>query len=132
MGQRAGYVLDVAKKLVGGEAVRADHREVRQPTLTDDVAHAIALMIDNNVNGVFHAAGATATTKYEWACMIATLLSRSVEGISVDMESQPGPARPVRSWLKTTKLSAAFPGFRATGLIQMNIRDVCPFGLKST
>lgn len=92
--------------VLGGEPRELDNVTVRRPTLTDDVAVAVAALLEVGFSGTIHVSAGEATTRYEWARAVARLLGRDAGHL------RPGPTgvgsvarRPVDSHLSTRRLA---------------------------
>jgi dTDP-4-dehydrorhamnose reductase len=96
---------DVIRSLRAGKEVPADDGEIRQPTLTTDVAQALHALIQRNATGVFHVAAQQGITKYDWANEIAAQADLDPTLIRPTEPSGDG-TRPERSWLLDRRLRA--------------------------
>ena len=76
------------------------------PTLVDDLAKSLIKIIDQNVYGLFHAAGPTCLNRYDFALLLAKhskLNSNLIKPISGNEKKQIAP-RPISTCLDSSKL----------------------------
>jgi len=93
----------VVRSLRAGEEVLADAVEIRQPTLTIDVAEVLYKLVKTRIRGIVHVAPQQGITKYEWAIYIA---ERAALDPSLIRQTRPKQdiRRPLRSWLLDRRL----------------------------
>lgn len=87
---------EVIKALKAGSKLILDNGRLKYPTLTDDVADGLELIVKNKLNGIFHLAGSEAVTRYEWALKIARVfnLDGSLLTADADKDKNVLPQRP--------------------------------------
>lgn len=105
-GLPGGWPLEVASALKSGRTVRANARDIRQPTLIDDVAGAVRAILEQRMCGILHVAGSTPLTRVEWARVVASLMDVRDARIEGEEGSSDGIARPHRAWLLCTRADA--------------------------
>jgi dTDP-4-dehydrorhamnose reductase len=64
-----------------GETSRQDHRIIRCPTYTGDVARVIRFLFTADFEGTLHAPAEETATRYEWALAFAAILGRDASHI---------------------------------------------------
>ena len=113
MGARVNFVTWLRKTLLAGREVNIVTDQTNAPTLMDSAVSMLLALVEQNVQGVFHTAGAEWLSRYDFARRIAERfeldpsLIRPV--LSADLR-QPA-LRPVHSGLRVTKV-AQLPGVR--------------------
>jgi dTDP-4-dehydrorhamnose reductase len=99
------------EEVAHGRPIRIIQDQLASPTLAEDLAGALVALVGQEAGGVFHAAGATATNRYDFT-------SRLVKGVGLDpslvqpvrtSDLNQKARRPLNSSLSSDKL------FRATG-----------------
>lgn len=98
----AMYVLD---KLAKGESVRAVKDQFSSPTLADNLAEAILKLVEYRGNGLFHTAGRSCLSRYDFALEIAKAFgypTNQVQPVSSSEFKQVAP-RPKNSCLSSDK-----------------------------
>ncbi len=84
-----------------------DDVHVRYPTWIEDVAQAIAFLIDIQAEGIFHCSGPTPGTQYAAAQEVAAVIGEDAGHLTPSTESVPRKAkRPRNSQLATDKIRA--------------------------
>ena len=76
------------------------------PTLVDDIAKILIKIIDENIYGLFHAAGPTCLNRYDFALLLAKyskLNSQLIKPVTKNEKKQLAP-RPTSTCLDSTKL----------------------------
>lgn len=118
----------LVEEVAAGRPVRIVEDQVASPTLASDLAGAILALVAADAHGVFHAAGATAVTRYEFSRQL-------VRGLSIDTDRvipvatatlQQKAVRPMNSSLASDRL-AAVTGYRTLDLDAAIARFVADF-----
>jgi len=104
--RKTTWAAKTVRALRAGERLGADDTEVRQPSLTADIAGAMARLLADGARGVVHVAAAETTTKHRWARQIAEALGADPALVEPAPPPAPVPARPVRPTLRTDRLAA--------------------------
>jgi dTDP-4-dehydrorhamnose reductase len=65
------FTAKVRNSLSRGESITVSPRIIKYPVLIDDVARFISTLIDLDCCGIYHIAGPTAVSRYEWAHLVA-------------------------------------------------------------
>jgi dTDP-4-dehydrorhamnose reductase len=94
----------VVETLRRGEYLTADDSELRQPTLTDDVATITRELVAAGAQGLVHIAAQHGETRYSWARRIAGAVGLPPELVSRADKKRGGAMRPTRSWLLVKRL----------------------------
>jgi dTDP-4-dehydrorhamnose reductase len=89
----ATVVSQVTAKLRRNESIALDGRRLKYPTLTDDVARALAAIIARRGAGVFHIAGPEPVSRYEWGRAIARCFGLDERLVERDDSSERGSAQ---------------------------------------
>ena len=108
-GKPLNFAAWLVDQLVGQRATRIVTDQIASPTLADDLAGAILALIDAKASGVFHTAGATSLSRYEFAVRLGHRLgldTRLVTPITTADLQQVAP-RPLNSSLRSTRLRSA-------------------------
>jgi dTDP-4-dehydrorhamnose reductase len=66
-------------QMVSKRELKVADDQISSPTLADDLAGAILSIVKTNSGGIFHAAGATSLSRYEFAVRVATKLGHDPE-----------------------------------------------------
>ena len=77
---------------------------IRYPTLTNDVAKAIKLLIEKGSSGTFHISAEEPYTKYSMAKLIVPFIDFDINNIFPDTTLNTGTKRPLNSHLNNTKI----------------------------
>jgi dTDP-4-dehydrorhamnose reductase len=80
--------------------------QYNSPTLVDDLSQAIVKILENDLFGLFHAAGPTCINRYDFALMLAkefNLDSNLVTPVTSSQKKQNAP-RPISTCLNSSKL----------------------------
>lgn len=104
--RKTTWAAKTVRALRAGEGLAADDTEVRQPSLTDDIADVTARLLADGVRGIVHVAAPETTTKYRWSRQLADALGADPALVEPAPPPAPVPARPVRPTLRTDRLSA--------------------------
>ena len=117
--ESSGFISKTVAKIQDPTPSSLDDAGIRFPTWTDDVAEAVAHLLNIEGSGIFHYSSLEGGTKYGWALELADLSGLSMEHIFPDRESS--PTRAVRP--KNTQL--AIEKIKRTGLNRFTpFRDV--------
>jgi dTDP-4-dehydrorhamnose reductase len=76
------------------------------PTLVDDIAKTLIKIIDENIHGLFHAAGSTCLNRYDFALLLAKyskLNPELIKPVTKNDKKQLAP-RPISTCLDSSKL----------------------------
>ncbi|MHB8378791.1 MAG: dTDP-4-dehydrorhamnose reductase [Acidimicrobiales bacterium] len=120
MGVRGKNVVHViAERAVSGSTVRFVDDQMGTVTSASDLARALASLVRERPGGVWHVANTGATTWYDVAQHVGTLLGRGGDFVTPittsDLSPAPRATRPARSDLDTGKFAtrfAALPAWR--------------------
>lgn len=107
---------DVARFFLGafqrGEEIIAIEDQKITPTIVDDIANALSVLIDGKPNGIYHVTASTWTTPFEFALMIGKAFgfdTNSVKKISMEEYNRGKLAKLLKnSWLDTSKFEKEF------------------------
>lgn len=106
-GKGVNFGTWLARELSHGRAVRIIRDQIASPTLADDLAGAIVGLVDRDADGVFHASGSTAISRYDFSCRLARRLGLDETLITpvstADLHQL--ARRPPNSSLDSTKLA---------------------------
>lgn len=108
---RANFVLWLIGKLRAGERVRVVDDQIGSPTLADNLAEMVLALGLGRARGIYHTAGATVMSRYEFARLAATtfeLDATLIDPIPTASLGQPAP-RPLRAGLKLDRFRHTFP-----------------------
>jgi dTDP-4-dehydrorhamnose reductase len=100
---KATFPEQVLRNLRTGKEVPADEVEIRQPTLTVDVAEILHQLAEQHVTGIVHVAAQQGITKYQWAVGIAEEVGLDPSLIRPTRPSA-NSNRPARSFLLDRRL----------------------------
>ena len=70
--KKLDFVHKIVDRLKNGQSVRAPRDQIFVPTLVDDVARAIDVLVGRSASGVYHVVGSQALSPYDAARRIAT------------------------------------------------------------
>lgn len=102
---QSGYVGQLVETVRRRDPVDVDHILVRVPTWIDDVADALAFLLEQGTTGVVHVSGPAAATRYESALEVAALLELPHDHLRpTQVAIARRAARPPNSRLSTDKL----------------------------
>lgn len=104
--RKTTWAAQTVRALRAGERLAADDTEVRQPSLTDDIAEALVRLLADGARGVVHVAAPETTTKHRWSRQIAAALGADPGLVELAPPPAPVPARPVRPTLRVERLGA--------------------------
>lgn len=102
------FVATMRRLMLAGEQLRVVDDQIGCPTFTPYVARAIADLVEQDLDGVFHYQNRDAISWHGFACEIARCLRVSQEVRPVSTEAYPLPApRPAYSVLDVSKFEEA-------------------------
>ncbi len=105
---RADFVHKIINRLRGNQQLHAPTDQLFIPTFIDDIAHALAVLVDNNAFGLYHVVGSQALSPYDGARKIAALFGLD-EGLilptTFESYFQGRAPRPKRAVLKHDKIT---------------------------
>jgi dTDP-4-dehydrorhamnose reductase len=100
----ASWVID---ELTAGRSLSIVNDQIASPTLSEDLARAILVLLERKESGVFHAAGSTPLSRFEFTLRLAQRLGlddSKVHPIGTPELHQAAP-RPANSSLDSSKLA---------------------------
>ena len=101
----SGFVLKTLAQIQDSAPSSLDHAGIRFPTWTDDVARAVAHLLEIEGRGVYHYSSLEGGTKYEWALKLANISGLSMEHITPNREGSAARAvRPGNTQLAVEKI----------------------------
>jgi dTDP-4-dehydrorhamnose reductase len=109
-GIRENFVTWLVRKLTAGEPVSIVTDQYGHPTLADDLAQAVLLLVERGASGLYHAAGSEWLQRFDFAVKAAGVFGLDASLISPVTSGafrQPAP-RPLRSGLDSGKLKTEF------------------------
>ncbi len=97
------WILDYLKD---GKQVDPFSDQINTPTLVDDLIKVILKIMDNNISGLYHAAGKTCLNRYEFAILLAKKFSYNLTLIHpvTKIEKKQDAPRPISTCLDSSKL----------------------------
>jgi len=122
----SGFIFKTLAQIQDPTPSSLDHAGIRFPTWTNDVAEAVAHLLNIGGTGMYHYSSLEGGTKYEWAQELANLAGVSMEHITPNREGSATRAvRPGNTQLAVEKI-------RHTGLSRFTpfreaARSVAPF-----
>jgi len=96
----------IIKSLSNKNSVDPHVDQYNTPTLVDDLAKSIILIIEKNISGLFHSTGKTCVNRYELACVIADIFGfdkKLIKAVTSNEKKQNAP-RPKKTCLDSSKL----------------------------
>ena len=103
--ESSGFFFKILAQIQDPTPSSLDHAGIRFPTWTDDVARAVAHILEIEGKGVYHYSSLEGGTKYEWALELAGLAGVSMEHITPDREGAASrAARPGNTQLAVDKI----------------------------
>lgn len=126
---RSGWITQLHGQLQNPAPQEADSSALRFPTWIEDVAEAVAFLLDRRATGVFHVSSALPLTRYDSLRTVARIAGLSPDHIlPQSVPVRPRARRPRDSRLDTTALRAL--GFREPASFECVARSVLSrFGL---
>jgi len=91
--EESGFISRILGALEAGDEIELEDRTVRFPTWNEDVADAVAFLIDREVTGPMHYSGERGETVYQWVRSIGEILGRDVAHLA---PADGDPARKAR------------------------------------
>lgn len=112
-GAKKSFTDFVRESLAAGKPVRIVSDQVGNPTLAEDLALAIWVLVGSGCSGVYHASGSDRVSRLDWARAVARFYGLEASGIEAvtTTELKLPAARPLQSGLRGDKLA------RDTGLV---------------
>jgi dTDP-4-dehydrorhamnose reductase len=111
---KPNFVLWLLSRLAAGERVRIVADQVGSPTLADNLAEMIAALALSRAPGIFHTAGRSRLSRFDFARLAAEVFGLDaslIEPVSTATLKQPAP-RPLRAGLLTDRFESTFPAVR--------------------
>ncbi len=103
--ETSGFIFKTLAQIKDPGPSRMDHAGIRFPTWTNDVAEAVAHLLDIEGRGIYHYSSLEGGTKYEWALELADLAGLSMEHITPNHEGSATRAvRPRNTQLAVEKI----------------------------
>lgn len=112
------FVMQLLDNDRHGRAMRVPNDQVGNVTYAPNLAEALVELVESGSVGLYHLAGTTRCSKYEWALRVADFfgLNRAlIQGVSTDELGQVGP-RPLQSGFRLEKAQAALRHTRLLSL----------------
>ena len=75
-GRKVNFGMFVARELTAGRVVKAFVDLYSTPTLADNLAEAVAEVVEREITGLFHFSGTARASRYQWALEVARRLGR--------------------------------------------------------
>ena len=103
--EESGFIFKTLAQIQDPAPSMLDHVGIRYPTWTEDVAEAVAHILEIGEGGIHHYSSLAGGTKYEWAMELAEMAAMPMEHITPDREgSGSGAARPGNTHLAVEKI----------------------------
>lgn len=112
------FVMQLLDSDQRGIVMRVPHDQVGNVTYAPNLAEALVELVELGGRGVFHVAGTTRCSKYEWAVRVVErfgLNGALIQGVSTAELGQAGP-RPLQSGFRLDKAQAALKRTRLMSL----------------
>jgi dTDP-4-dehydrorhamnose reductase len=103
-GNPEGFIAKTLEQVRDRSPVQLDDQAIRFPTWTNDVAAALAFLLEKDARGCFHYSAERGGTKRGFALEIASLLNLPADHITVPREPAWGAPRPFNSALSTDNI----------------------------
>jgi len=104
----SGFIFKTLEQIRDPTPSSLDHTGIRFPTWTEDVAEAVAHLLEIDATGVFHCSSLNGGTKYEWALELADLTGTTTDHLTPDVEGSASTApRPGNTQLGVDKIRSA-------------------------
>ena len=101
----SGFIFKTLAQIHDPTPSSLDHAGIRFPTWTNDVAEAVAHLLEIEGSGIYHFSSLAGGTKYEWAQELADLTGLSMEHITPNRDgSLSAAARPGNTQLAVEKI----------------------------
>ena len=107
---RENFVTWLVRKLRNREAVSVVTDQYGNPTLADDLARALLLLVERGAKGLYHVAGGEWMNRFDFAVRVAEIfhLDRALIAPTTSGMFQQKAPRPMRSGLKTNKIKREY------------------------
>jgi dTDP-4-dehydrorhamnose reductase len=103
--ESSGFIFKTLAQIQDPTPSTLDHAGIRFPTWTNDVAEAVAHLLEIEGGGILHYSSLKGGTKYEWALELADLAGLSMEHITPNREGSATRAvRPRNTQLAVEKI----------------------------
>jgi dTDP-4-dehydrorhamnose reductase len=103
--EESGFIFKTLTQIQDQTPSSLDHAGIRFPTWTNDVAQAVAHLLEIEERGIFHYSSLKGGTKYEWALELADLAGLSMEHITPNRRGSASRAvRPRNTQLAVEKI----------------------------
>ena len=104
--QNKNFVVRLIRSLTQGERVSVPIDQISTPTLVTDLVTITKMLLDKNINGVFHVVGKTYLSRYEFALQVANVFNLNQHLIKPMLTSDLGQSapRPLQGGLYSIKL----------------------------
>ncbi len=103
----ANFISKIQERARSSSALKVVADQIGAPTWTADMARAIAILIRDRREGLYHFANAGYASRFEVARLIAAKLGLPVKIMPCASEEFPAPAlRPKNSWFDTAKIQS--------------------------
>ena len=114
---KKNFLLWLLQKFSAGEKIKIVTDQFNNPTLADNLSACLLEMVERNLSGVFHVAGAEYLSRYDFALKVAEEFGfKEAEIAPIKTESLKQKAiRPTRGGLKTQK---------AQGIVETELLNV--------
>ncbi|RLE20307.1 MAG: hypothetical protein DRJ65_18515 [Acidobacteria bacterium] len=125
--EKSGFIFKTLAQIQDPSPSSLDHAGIRFPTWTNDVAEAVAHLLEIEGRGIYHYSSLKGGTRYQWAAELADLTGLSMEHITPNLKGSATRAvRPRNTQLAVEKI-------RNTGLSRFTpFRGVVRSVLKGT
>jgi len=101
----SGFIFKTMTQIRDSRPSVLDHAGIRFPTWTNDVADAVAHLLEIEARGAFHCSSLNGGTKYEWALELAYLVGLTMDHIAPDADGSATRApRPGNTQLNIEKI----------------------------
>jgi len=113
------FVMQLLANDQSGTVMPVPNDQVGNVTYAPNLAQALVELVERGATGIFHVAGTTRCSKYEWALRVAErfgLRQELVRGVSTAEMGQVGP-RPLKSGFRLEKVKALL---RTTQLMSLD------------
>ena len=104
--KRSRFTNWIIESLSNGTLVDPHIDQYNTPTLVDDLAKSVILIIEKEISGLFHSTGKTCVNRYELAHIIAEIFGfdkKLIKPVTSDEKKQDAP-RPKKTCLDSSKL----------------------------
>ncbi len=108
-GGRSDFVHRIIDELRSGKHIASPNDQMFTPTLIDDVARVIQVLVRNNASGIYHAVGGQTLSPYDAAILIAQRLGideSRIEATTWESYYNNRAPRPRQAVLKNDKIDA--------------------------